>query len=205
MSSRRAADQGQVRLRRTLITAACLMCALAGQALARSTHHHRRAVAACASARTPATTTTIAAMRAAVLCLVNAQRASRGLPALREDSRLDRSAQLWSRSMVARGVFSHGSDFAARITAAGFDWSAAGENIATGYPTPAAVVAGWMASPGHCRNILAPDFSAIGIGVVAKPVRGFASGPATWTQDFGLPMGPPAPSHNSGPAAGCPY
>jgi uncharacterized protein YkwD len=144
-------------------------------------------------------------MRAAVMCLVNAERISRGLPRLSEDSRLDRSAQRWSAAMVKSGQFTHGADFAARIAAAGFDWSAAGENIATGYPTPVAVVAAWMASPGHCRNILSTSYSALGIGVVAAAVRGAASGPATWTQDFALPMGRSAPSGNQSPADGCPY
>ena len=107
--------------------------------------------------------------------------------------------------MVASGQFTHGQNFAGRITAAGFHWSWAGENIATGYPSPAAVMAGWMASPGHCRNILSPSFSAIGIGMVPRPVGGFASGPATWTQDFALPVSKAAPSHRVGPQNGCPY
>ncbi len=144
-------------------------------------------------------------MRAAVLCLVNQQRTTRGLPALVQDGRLERSAQGWAATMIATGQFTHGVNFAARISAAGFDWSFAGENIATGYPTPAAVVLGWMASTGHCRNILEPGFSAIGIGVVARPVGGYASGPATWTEDFALPMGKAAPSGNTGPQNGCPY
>jgi uncharacterized protein YkwD len=144
-------------------------------------------------------------MRAAVLCLVNRERRTRGLPALREDRRLDRSAQGWTAHMVTARQFTHGANFAARITATGFVWSAAGENIATGYPTPRAVVAGWMASAGHCRNILSPIFSAIGIGVMARPVAGHASGPATWTQDFALPMGKHAPSRRTGPQNGCPY
>jgi uncharacterized protein YkwD len=160
---------------------------------------------ACAHASARATAHNLRAMRAALLCLVNRQRRSRGLPALHEDRRLDRSAQGWTAHMVAVRQFTHGRNFAGRISAAGFNWSAAGENIATGYPTPAAVVAGWMASMGHCRNILSPDFSALGIGMVARPVAGFASGPATWTQDFALPMGKPAPSHRTGPQAGCPY
>lgn len=173
-------------------------------------HRHRARTASsgsprCAGANTAAGAGNLTAMRAAVLCLVNQQRAERGLPSLREDARLDRSAQSWTETMVNTGAFTHGSDFAARISAAGFDWSAAGENIATGFPTPAAVVTGWMASPGHCRNILDPLYSDIGIGAVAAPVGGFASGPATWTQDFGLPMGSPAPSSNQGPANGCPY
>ena len=93
--------------------------------------------------------------------------------------------------MVRTDRFTHGSGdaFADRITAIGYRWQAAGENIATGYPTPRAVVAGWMASTGHCHNILNPTFRDIGIAENESPVRGFASGPATWTQDFGLRVG----------------
>jgi uncharacterized protein YkwD len=147
-------------------------------------------------------------MRAALLCLVNRQRASHRLPALHELRRLDRSAQGWTNSMVRSGSLAHagrGSDPAARITAAGYAWSSIGENIATGFPTPRAVVSVWMGSTGHCRNILAPDFTDIGIGVSPHPVAGAASGPATWTEDFGLPMGAAAPSGNWRPADGCPY
>ena len=160
--------------------------------------------AVCAHASARATSHNLTAMRTAVLCLVNRQRRSRGLPALREDRRLDRSAQGWTAHMVATRQFTHGHDFAGRVSAVGLRWSAAGENIATGYPTPAAVLTGWMASTGHCRNILSPEFSAIGIGMVARPVGGVASGPATWTQDFGLRMGRSAPSRRRGPMNGCP-
>jgi uncharacterized protein YkwD len=159
----------------------------------------------CSNANRRATATDAAAMRAAVLCLVNRQRRQRHLRALHANGKLDHSAQRWTSHMVAAGVFSHGANFAARITAAGYRWSAAGENIATGYPTPRAVVAGWMRSAGHCRNILDPTFRDLGIGVVARPVRGYAGGPATWTEDFGLAQGQRPPSHNFGPASGCPY
>ena len=159
----------------------------------------------CANAHVAATASNLKRMRAAVLCLVNHQRTSRGLPALREDTRLDRAAQGWSSHMVATHQFTHGHNFAGRISAQGYNWSAAGENIATGYPDPSSVVAGWMASAGHCRNILDPSFRAIGIGMVARPVTGYASGPATWTQDFGLAMGVKPPSHKYGPRNGCPY
>ena len=56
-----------------------------------------------------------------------------------------------------------------------------------------------------CRNILDPLYSDIGIGSVDAPVSGFASGPATWTQDFALPMGSSPPSSDQRPADGCPY
>lgn len=140
----------------------------------------------------------------AVVCLVNGQRRERGLPRLHGNERLDRSAQRWTDFMVGHDVFTHGPNFAARITAAGFDWSTAGENIATGFTTPASVVSGWMASDDHCRNILTPLFRSVGTGVSASGVPGFGSS-GTWTEDFGLHMGSRAPSHEWGPADGCPY
>jgi uncharacterized protein YkwD len=144
-------------------------------------------------------------MRAAVVCLVNHERAARHLPALHADLRLNRSAQRWSDAMVSSHVFAHGTNFAGRISAAGFRWAAAGENIATGYRTPRQVVAGWMASAGHCENILNPTYRSVGTGVNRHAVAGYASGPATWTQDFGLALGTRAPSHTWAPAHGCPY
>ena len=157
----------------------------------------------CAGADTPATAASAAKTRAAILCLVNAQRHARHLPGLRESGQLDRSAQGWTNTMVRTGQFTHGQDFAARISAVGFDWSDAGENIATGYPTPRAVLKGWMASQGHCENLLDPVFAWIGTGISTRDLGQY--GPATWTQDFGLRMGQRAPSGNRRPAAGCPY
>jgi uncharacterized protein YkwD len=145
------------------------------------------------------------ALKAAVVCLINEQRRAHGLPALRANRRLDRAAQGWTNVMVADGEFSHGSNFSARLSAAGFIWSTAGENIATGFQTPRDVVNAWMGSTGHCQNILSPSFADVGTGIRAKAVRGFASGPATWTQDFGLPLGHRPPSGNTAAAAGCPY
>jgi uncharacterized protein YkwD len=169
--------------------------------LVRHSHVHRD----CAGADTPATAAPKREMRAAVVCLINDQRARHHLPALQASTSLDSSAQRWTNAMVSSGQFTHGSDFAARISAAGFHWSFAGENIATGFTTPAQVVRGWMASTGHCQNILNPSFADVGTGVSPHPVRGFASGASTWTQDFGLWMGHGAPSHDGAPATGCPY
>jgi uncharacterized protein YkwD len=180
--------------------------ALAGGVLAWTTVMSTSAAAAlpgCAHADAPATRLPKPELRAAVLCLVNAQRAAHGLPALSESSRLEGAAQRWTDTMVATGDFSHGGDPAARITAAGLSWSATGENIATGYPTPRRVVAGWMASLDHCRNILNPSYSRTGTGVNRHPVRGYAGGPATWTEDFALPAGHRPPSHKWGPADSC--
>jgi uncharacterized protein YkwD len=161
----------------------------------------------CSGAETRASAASVQTMRSAVLCLVNRERTARRLPALAAAGQLTRAAQRWTDTIVRSGRFTHGSGaaFAKRISATGYAWQAAGENIATGYPTPRAVLAGWMASTDHCRNILDPSFRDIGIGEDDSPVRPFASGPATWTQDFGLRMGQSAPSHNRRPMNGCPY
>jgi uncharacterized protein YkwD len=146
-------------------------------------------------------------MRAAVVCLVNQQRRRHGLPALAASDQLNRSAQGWTGTMVLTGQFTHGpgNAFAARISAAGYNWQTAGENIATGFSTPRAVVAAWMASTDHCHNILDPSFRDVGTGESDSAVGNAASGPATWTQDFGLRLGQSAPSGNKGPMNGCPY
>jgi uncharacterized protein YkwD len=159
----------------------------------------------CANADTPATQGSVDQMRIAVECLVNQERTSRGLPALADDSKLTTSAQSWTDEMVATGDFTHGTNFAGRINAVGYDWQEAGENIATGYETPRDVVQAWMQSPEHCQNILQPDYTEMGTGVNTAPVGNFASGPSTWTQDFGLTMSQTAPSSNQGPMNGCPY
>jgi uncharacterized protein YkwD len=170
----------------------------AGQA-ARVSHVRR----SCANADTPAANVARQAMRDAVVCLINQQRTGRHLPALHPNTRLDRSAQGWTNTMVTTGIFSHGVDFAARISSVGYVWTSAGENIATGFQTPREVVSAWMASDGHCRNILDPSFADVGTGVSTHPIGQY--GPSTWTQDFGLWMGHSNPSGNSGPQRGCPY
>jgi uncharacterized protein YkwD len=171
-----------------------------------STHHvraHAASATACAGANAPASGAPAARLRSAVLCLINQQRRGRHLPALTESSRLDRSAQSWTNKMVSTKTFAHvagASSPMSRITGVGYQWMALGENIATGFKTPAQVVRGWMTSPDHCHNILDPQYRNVGTGVNAHPVVGSASGAGTWTQDFGLKLGSSAPSRNWGPA-----
>jgi uncharacterized protein YkwD len=159
----------------------------------------------CAGSRTTIASASRAELQRAVVCLINRERDNRGLPALRENSRLNRSAQGWTDVMVTHRDFSHGADFAARISAVGFDWSNVGENIATGYASPVAVVKAWMASTGHCQNILNPVYRYVGTGVSGDSIAGYSTLAGTWTQDFGLLMGQHAASGNWGPAEGCPY
>ncbi len=161
--------------------------------------HSRR----CGYAHTSIHAASPARLRGAVVCLVNQERAKRHLPEFADNGRLDRSAQGWTNMMVSHRDFTHGADFASRISAAGFNWSNVGENIAAGFQTPASVVRGWMQSTGHCQNILSPVYRMVGTGVSTGAPGGHDKG--TWTQDFGLWMGQHAASGNYGPAEGCPY
>jgi uncharacterized protein YkwD len=179
-------------------------------------HHHRRHVTTptvatvaapgpCANANTPAAGAPAQEMRDAVVCLINQQRGKFRLPELTASSQLDRSAQGWTDQMVAQNVFTHGTDFSNRISAVGYDWSNAAENVGTGFATPQSVVTAWMASPDHCQNILSPVYADVGTGVNPNPVQAAATTGSTWTQDFGLLMSANQPSNNFGPANGCPY
>jgi uncharacterized protein YkwD len=146
---------------------------------------------ACALGGTVPTAANLAAIRAAVLCLVNRERVAAGLPALADDPQLAVAAQRHSDDMVARAFFDHvtpeGVAPTARIAAAGYACSACAENIAYGsgpLSTPAQIVAGWMASPGHRANILNGALRHSGIGMAAgAPQAG--TGGATYTQTFG--------------------
>jgi serine protease len=106
-----------------------------------------------------------------VLALANQERANDGCGvALAANDLLQQAADLHSADMVARDFFSHtnpdGKDPGDRLDDIGYIWWSWGENIAAGYSTPAAVMAGWMASSGHRANILNCDFTEIGIGHV---------------------------------------
>jgi len=67
-------------------------------------------------------------------------------------------------------LFSHtganGSSVGDRLTAAGYVWSTVGEYIAAGYPDMASVVKGWLDSPGHCVNMMNPNFVDVGLALV---------------------------------------
>ncbi len=103
-----------------------------------------------------------------VVRLVNAQRAQNGLKPLAENWELSRVARYKSADMASRRYFSHesptyGTPFQ-MIRAFGLSFRSAGENIAYGQRTPAAVVNAWMNSSGHRANILSSSYTQIGVG-----------------------------------------
>ena len=103
-----------------------------------------------------------------VVRLVNAQRAQNGLKPLAEHWELSRVARYKSADMAGKRYFSHesptyGSPYQ-MMRSFGISFRSAGENIAYGQRTPAAVVAAWMNSSGHRANILNSSYTHIGVG-----------------------------------------
>ncbi|MFD5700551.1 sigma-70 family RNA polymerase sigma factor [Streptomyces lasiicapitis] len=118
-----------------------------------------------------------------VLSLVNTERQKAGCRPLTNNSKLATAAQRHSADMKARNYFSHtspdGTDPGKRITAAGYQWSTYGENIARGQQSASSVMSSWMNSEGHRANILNCSFKEMGMGIEQ------GSGGPWWTQAFG--------------------
>jgi uncharacterized protein YkwD len=149
---------------------------------------------ACARASSDPGPSNLRRMSAAVLCLLNAERASKGLPPVHSNRALRRASQSMANVMVKQRFFAHvtpgGKDVVARVRPTGYvrgNWSL-GENIAWGsgaLATPRAIVNGWMHSPPHRANILHGQFKDIGIGIkLGAPGRGLSGG-TTYVTDFG--------------------
>jgi uncharacterized protein YkwD len=174
------------------------------------THHARRHVSktgkpahagdSCPGAELQPTQENIETARTATLCLVNQERTSRGEAALQPNGHLQQSAQSHTESMAFGNYFEHdgpgGDTPLSRMTAAGYIPGGnvgyeIGENIGWGtlsLGTPRAIVAAWMASPGHRANILDTHFRDTAVGVsphVPSSLSGGQSG-GIYTQDFGV-------------------
>lgn len=112
-----------------------------------------------------------------VLGLVNAERSGAGCPPLALEGRLGAAAQGHSDDMAANDFMDHtgsdGSQAGDRARAASYDWRGIGENVAAGHRTPAEVVAGWMASPGHRSIILTCAYVDAGVGYSYSPAAEF--------------------------------
>ncbi|WP_457637988.1 CAP domain-containing protein [Oceanithermus sp.] len=137
-----------------------------------------------------------------VLALTNEARARerpcgnvcyRATTPLTRNSALDAAASKHAEDMAATGVLSHdtpegavnypaGWDPGKRIEYEGYAWRRYAENIAEGQRDAQEVVADWLASPGHCANIMNPDLKDIGLGEKADE-----SGVIWWVQDFAAP------------------
>ncbi|GAA1150272.1 hypothetical protein GCM10009630_55740 [Kribbella jejuensis] len=123
-----------------------------------------------------------------VLDYTNQIREQQGCGPLKLDSALVEAAGEHASDMVRRHYMDHtnpdGQDPGDRMAAAGYRGSTWGENIAAGYDSAQKVVAAWMQSDGHRKNILNCRFTSIGIGYDPGRVKS-DYGPGSWVQDFG--------------------
>ncbi|MCU7844033.1 MAG: Ig-like domain-containing protein [Candidatus Thiodiazotropha sp. (ex Monitilora ramsayi)] len=98
---------------------------------------------------------------------------------------LKNAAQGHSTSMADNDYHDHtgidGSSPGDRITAAGYDWRAYGENIAAGYTDEEAVMEGWLSSSGHCKNIMNSIFTEMGAASAENNASTYG---IYWTQNF---------------------
>jgi uncharacterized protein YkwD len=130
----------------------------------------------------------------------NVQRVKVGLPSLFVNKYLTASAEAKLHDMFQNQYFAHvspsGENVSNVVSRAGYDYIVVGENLALGlFPTDASVVAAWMASPGHKKNILDSRYKEIGVAVG----QGMYQGRKQWliVQHFGKPLAScPSPSAN---------
>ncbi|MBB3020672.1 Ca2+-binding RTX toxin-like protein [Microvirga lupini] len=124
------------------------------------------------------------------LKLVNETRAKVGAKPLSFDGELLESSDAHSLWMGKTNIFSHtgegGSTAGARMTSAGYEWQAWGENIAWRYgPLTEETIRGlhdqFVNSPGHYANLINGTFQEIGIGLQV------GKGGVYVTQNFGSP------------------
>jgi uncharacterized protein YkwD len=116
-----------------------------------------------------------ATMAAEVIARINTERHRAGLAPVTAEARLTRAAQDHACDSADRGRMGHqssdGSDLQDRLKRHGYAFRTAAENVAQGHPSPRAVVAGWMASKGHRRNILTKGITDAGLGLAVDAGR----------------------------------
>jgi uncharacterized protein YkwD len=104
-----------------------------------------------------------------IYALVNEARAANGQDELARNTELDAVAGAWAVQLAAAGTLSHNPGYSAQIPGG---WVSAGENVAQGQPSEAAMHDAWMNSSGHRANVLG-DFTDIGVAFLA-------AGDTTW-------------------------
>jgi uncharacterized protein YkwD len=145
----------------------------------------------------------LALVRAAVLCLVNRERAQSGESPLQISASLENAAEGHCTEMIADDYFAHvapsGETPVDRLRQVGYlpgpsFGYVVGENLAWGtytLATPQAIVDAWIASPGHLANILDARYTETGIGISAAVPASLGAGApgATYGQEFGVIIG----------------
>lgn len=103
----------------------------------------------------------------------NVERARYNLQPVTENQLLDRSAQAKCEHMVLHNYWEHyapdGTTPWYFITAQGYSYHYAGENLGYGYANAEQMLFGWMNSPKHKENIVKPAYTEVGFGICTAP------------------------------------
>jgi|GEM_PF-4118887 len=116
--------------------------------------------------------------QAAVLDITNQIRSDHGLEHLDHDHLLAQAAELHNLEMINNQLLSHDGwlnpIFQLEVEGTNF-----GQNIASYFSSPQAVMNAWMQSPGHRTQILSSSYSSLGVSCLVD-----VEGIRWWTQNF---------------------
>jgi uncharacterized protein YkwD len=130
--------------------------------------------------------------RGRLISVTNELREEKGIDTLAENSRLNEAAYAKLQDMLAEQYFDHVSPskngLNKWLSAAGYNYGVAGENLAMGYTRADEIVKAWQKSPSHNANLLDADYSEIGAAFAAGQYLGRDT--AFAVQLFGDPYRP---------------
>ncbi len=121
-----------------------------------------------------------------VVKLTNVQRKMAGLEELQPDIKLFQSARLHAANMAKQNKLDHeldGKTMVDRLQATGYNLESVAENIAWKQTTPRKLIAAWMESEGHKKNMLTSDFVHIGVGMAKND-----KGEPYWVAVYATPL-----------------
>lgn len=111
-----------------------------------------------------------------IIAKTNQARANVGASKLSISPKLTEAAQTKAQDMVTRGYWAHFApdgktpwDF---IRQSGYNFSAAGENLARDFDSVDPMISAWLASPSHAENLLSANYTEIGIGTAEGVISG---------------------------------
>ncbi|MDP2909809.1 MAG: CAP domain-containing protein [bacterium] len=112
----------------------------------------------------------------AVVNQLNPMRTGQGYSGLKVSLKLSQAAQMKAEDMIKRGYFSHigpnGEEPWIWLEKVGYNYAAAGENLAVNYFDAESLIGAWLESPDHAKNMLNGYFTDIGVGISKGDIFG---------------------------------
>lgn len=97
-------------------------------------------------------------------------------PPLARSPALDQAARAHAEDMARNSFLAHsgsdGSNPGERVSRTGYHWEAVAENVASGQTSADDIAATWLASPGHCENLMDAKYADTGIAYALNPGDG---------------------------------